>query len=106
MDLPRLSTSVRRITVLNRDESGRFVPVVVYAKKRKKRSQTTALKPIERLARRIAKANSAAAASYLASHEKANKKRRDGWLRDMQLNFVRAGRRGLKKLDPVRILPL
>jgi hypothetical protein len=104
MDLPRLSSSVRRITVLNRDESGNVVPVVVYAKKRKKSKQTEALKPIERLARRVAEANSAAAATYLASHQKANKKRRNGWVRDMQLNFVRAGRKGLKKLDPVRIL--
>jgi len=106
MDLPRLNASVRRITVLNRDESGNVVPVVVYARKRKKGRQTEALKPIERLARRIAEANSAAAASYLASHEKANNRRRDGWMRDTQLNFARAGRKGLEKLDPVRILSL
>jgi hypothetical protein len=103
MDLPRLSRTVRRITILNRDESGDIVPVVVFDRGRKKKGDTRALKPIERLTRKWAEAGSTVAAQYLSRHKKANRKRRNGWMRDLNVNLVQAGRKGLRKVDPVRL---
>lgn len=103
MDLPRLSRTVRRITILNRDDAGNIVPVVVFDKARKKKSGARALKPVERLARRVVEASSIATAQYLKAHKKANRKRKNGWMRDLNLNVVQAGRKGLRKLDPGRL---
>src|SRR5262245_32059885 len=103
MDLPRLGRTVRRITILNRDDAGNVVPVVVFDKRRKKKSGTRALKPIERLARQFVEASSSATTRYLKAHKKANRKRKNGWMRDLNLNVVQAGRKGLRKLDPGRL---
>lgn len=104
MDLPRLSRTVRRITILNKDEAGNVVPVVVFDKGRKKKQGTRALKQAERVARGWAEAASDATSVYLRAHKKANRKRRDGWLRDLNISLMQAGRKGLKKLDPSRLL--
>ena len=104
MDLPRFRPTVRRITILNRDETGQIVPVVVFDKARRKKKGTRALRPAERLARRLVEASAIVADNYLGTHKKANKKRRDGWLRDMNVNVIRAGRKGWKKLDPASLI--
>ncbi len=103
MDLPRLSRTVQRVTILSRDDAGNIVPVVVFDKGRKKKRGSRALKPIERVARRLAEATTSATAKYLRAHKKANRKRRNGWVRDMNLNVVQAARRGLKKVEPGRL---
>jgi hypothetical protein len=101
MDLPRLSTSVRRITILTRDESGAVVPVVVFNRSKRKKKGTRGLRSAERIARHLAEASSEATSRYLADHRKSNRKRRDGWLRDLNLNLVQSGRKGWKKVDPL-----
>ena len=104
MDLPRLSRRIKRITVLTQDENGNTVPVVIFDKGRKKKKSTKALKPLEALARRIVDAGNIASSRYLRRHKKANRKRRDGWVRDLNRNVVDAGRKGMKKLDPSRLI--
>jgi hypothetical protein len=107
MDLPRLSRSVRRVTVLSRDDSGKIVPVIVYdGRRRKKKKGSRMLKPVERMVRQMARANDAAAADYLRRHKKTNRKRRDGWLRDAHVNLLRAGQKGAKKIEPGKLLTL
>lgn len=99
MDIPGVSKSIRRIYVLQRDPSGKIVPLVVYRRPRSKKKGTRAFKPFERATRRIMKAQRNAADSYLSRHDKSNTKRRDGWVRDLPVNVVRAGekvRRALK----------
>jgi len=49
MDLPRLSKQIRKITVFERDAAGSLRPVVVFRRRRGKKKQTRALKPVERL---------------------------------------------------------
>jgi hypothetical protein len=104
MDLPRLSRRVKRITVLTQDENGNTVPVVIFDKKRKKKKSTKALKPLESFARGVVDASNVTASAYLSRHKKANRKRRDGWVRDLNHNVIDAGRKGMKKLDPTRLI--
>jgi hypothetical protein len=106
MDLTGAGRSIRRITILSRDDSGQIVPVVVYERKRKRRKGTWALRPLERLTRRWAEANLTASERYVRDHNEANVKRRDGWFRDLNRNLLRANRKGLKKLDLGRLVAL
>jgi hypothetical protein len=104
MDMPRLSKSVRRVTVLQKDGAGAVTPVVVYKRGRRKNKTSRAFKPVEKIARSLAQANDSVAGTYLRRHKKSNRKRRDGWVRDMPVNVLRAARQGVKKVEPTRFL--
>jgi hypothetical protein len=77
---------------------------VLFDRKRKKKKQTKGLKPVERLVRTVADANDAFGSSYAKRHRRSNRKRRDGWLRDMVGNFSKAGNKARKELEVSRIL--
>lgn len=104
MDLTDAGRSIRRITILDRDDSGQVVPLVVFERGRKKKKGTRALRPLERLTRRWAEASNIASERYVRDHREANLKRRDGWIRKFHRNVFRANRKGLKKLDPARLV--
>ena len=102
----KLPKSVKRITILKDssskgegDGSSDTSTAVVIKPKRKKRKHSKGLiKSWERLARRSADANQRAYDDYASRHERSNRKRRDGWLRDYSYNWMRAQREGGKKL--------
>lgn len=106
MDMPRLSKSVRRITILTRDAAGGFSPVVLFKKGRKKKKSTALIRPVERLTRSLAEASDTATSNYLRRHKKANRKRRDGWVRDFPSNLVRAASKGAREIRPADLLGL
>ena len=98
MDMPRLSKSVRRVTVLHKDGNGAVSPVVVFSRDRKKKKQTAYIKPFEQFGRALVEMSDAATSDYLRRHKKSNRKHRDGWIRDAATNVVRANAKGAKKL--------
>jgi hypothetical protein len=104
MDLPRLSKQVRKITVFDREASGSLRPVVVFSRRRKKKKQTNALRPMERLVRTVSDGSDAFANNYARRHRKSSRKRRDGWLRDLPLNLSRSATKGLREYDLARLL--
>jgi hypothetical protein len=104
MDLPRLSKQIRTITVFERDAAGSLRPVVVFDRKRKKKKQTRALRPVERLVRTISDGSDQFARTYARRHRKSNRKARNGWLRDLPLNVSRSAVKGLKEYDLVRLV--
>jgi len=107
MDIPRLSKSVRKVTMLQRDELGSLRPVVLFKRGRKKKKKSTAMvKPFEQGARTLARASDAATSTYLRRHRKSNRKRRDGWVGDAPTNMVRAGTKALRKVRPAQFLGL
>lgn len=106
MDMPRLSKSVKRITVMQRDANGNVSPVIVFKRKRSKKSGTQLLRPMERVMRSMAETSDAATGTYLRAHKKSNRKRKDGWVQDLPSNFVKAGRKGVKQLRPAALLGL
>jgi Family of unknown function (DUF6312) len=106
MDMSRLTKSVRQITVLQRDGSGALSPVVVFKRRRSKKKSTRLLRPLEKSTRSIAEATDAFTGSYLKRHKRSNRKHRDGWLRDVPGNNVKATRKALKKIRPASFLGL
>ena len=99
----RVSPGVRRIVLLGKDASGQVQPTVLYeASRTKKKRQTRILKPLESFVRRGADALAAGAEVYVVKHRKSNRKKRDGWMRDMTGNALGAARKGGKRLKMTR----
>jgi hypothetical protein len=98
MEMHRLPPSIRRVTVLAMDADGAVMSRTVYEKRGQKRKVSPALRPLERAIRRVARANDAATSSYVARHERSTAKKRDGWLRDLTWNVLKAEKTGVKKL--------
>ena len=100
----RLSKSVRSIVVLKQDSSGATVPVRIYEKSSgRRRRGSRILRPIETAARQLADATAQYSQSYADRHRNSNRKRRDGWLRDLSINVARAANKGAKKIRITRI---
>jgi hypothetical protein len=102
MDIPRVSSSVRRITVLEKDASGHLRPVMVYKRGTSKKKGTWPIRYFERLTRRVVDAQTKAEQSYLSRHDRSNRKK-DGWARDLPVNVIRASQKGTKALKLDRL---
>jgi hypothetical protein len=98
MQALRLGKNVRRVTVLDRDASGATTATVVFQGKKGKRKQTQAFRPLEQIVRRMADAQAELGNEYVARHNRSNRKKRDGWIRDLSLNLARSSRKGAKRL--------
>ena len=98
--------SVRRITVLHKSADGTVDAETIYRRSgssgRRKTSQL--FRPAERVARRLADAQSRFAQSYLDRHNRSNRKRRDGWIGDYPSNVLRASRKGVRALRLRRLV--
>lgn len=106
MEPIRPKKSVHAIIAFRKDEQGRTVPVTLWeSPSRKRRKGSPPFRPAEKLARRWAEAQRAAAEGYLARHERSNEKKKDGWARDLAYNLAKASDKGRKKLKVLR-LPL
>lgn len=104
MDMPHVRATVRKITIFDRDAAGSLRPVVIYNRRKKKKKQTKGLRPVERIVRTMADANDAIASTYVKRHKRSNRKRKDGWLRDVVVNLSKAGDKGRKELTDSRVL--
>jgi len=103
MDATNFSKAVRRITVLRADASGEITPIEVFRRKATRKKGTRILGPVERATRQVAEAHARAASSYLGRHASSNAKRKDGWLRDLNVNLMRATRKGSKAIKVNRL---
>jgi Family of unknown function (DUF6312) len=102
----RFGDAVQRVIQLTRDESGRTTPVVLFERERDgRRKGTRLLRPFEKAVHQMARSDERRAAKYLARHERSNRKRKDGWVRDFNVNVVRAFRAGEKPLRWTRWMP-
>lgn len=106
MDMPRLSKSIRRVTVLQKDGTGAVSPVVIFRRDGKKKKQTSYLKPFEQFGRSLVQMSDATTSDYLRRHKKSNRKHRDGWIQDGAINLVRANAKGAKKLRVSQFLDM
>ena len=98
MQVLNLGRSVRKVSLVKLDGSGVVVLHRGKKSRKKKKKQSWELKPFERASRRFSDANLAAAKSYSKRHRKSNRKKRDGWLRDMPGNMAKASWKGWKEL--------
>ncbi len=58
----------------------------------RRRKQAKILKPLERGMRKLIRRQLGVAQIYLARHERSNRRKRDGWLKDLPRNVFRAVR--------------
>jgi Family of unknown function (DUF6312) len=98
---------ISRITVINR--SGESADAVtVYRQPRKRRRTSAIVKPIERATRQLIRAQVVFGQEALRRHDRANRRRRDGWLVDAPVTVIESGRKAYneaRKGLPFRILP-
>lgn len=89
--------NARRIVRLHRHD-GVVIPETIYVTRRSKRKRSRGLRGIEKLVHDFTDASAAFSGNYLRRHRRANRKKRDGWLRDLDRNLVLAARRGRRRL--------
>lgn len=95
----RFTDAVRRVTQLVPDGTGHMTPVVIFERtKDGPRKGSRFVRPIEKAVHRWARSEQARAAKYLERHERSNAKRRDGWVRDLNINTLKAIEAGAKPL--------
>ena len=96
----QLPKAIRRITILKAPAQltlgGSLGRIEVKRKRKRKKQSKGLVRILERAARRSAKSEAKTADIYLGRHRRSNKKRRDGWLRDLGYNMMRARRKGSK----------
>ena len=100
----KLPKAIKRITVLKAGPDGSTSPVQVYRPKKKRKKQSKGLRVLERWTRRNAKASQTYADVYAARHKRSNRKRRDGWMRDLGYNLLKANAKSQKKMHLANLL--
>jgi len=81
------------------------VRVVVFrknGKSKKKRSRGT--KQVEQGVRRLVDTNGTLMNTYVKKHKRSNRKKRDGWIKDIPINVFKAQKKGFKKIKPLKVL--
>ena len=95
----RLDPVVERITILKKDpQTGRLRPSAVYRNDRGKKRNSKRLRPFEKFVRRIGRAQARAASVYNERHDRSNRKKKNGWLRDLVGNMAKAHKQAWKVL--------
>jgi len=87
--------SVRRVIAFEPD--GGTVTLHT-AKKKKRKKQSRWLKPLEKGQRRLTRAILTGAGEYKLRHDRSNRKKKDGWMRDIDKNLSKSARKGGKKI--------
>ncbi|MFM7546310.1 MAG: hypothetical protein ACKO3I_07365 [Synechococcales cyanobacterium] len=87
--------SLKRVVVLRSEDSYDGHVDTIFGREKKKRrkkrkKQSKFLSPLEKIVRRAAKNQVKASDSYLERHEKSNRKKRNGWIRDYNKNASKA----------------
>jgi len=95
----RFPASVRRVVRLTPHAAGTVASEVLFERPRSgPKRGSRILRPFEKMVHRWAKAERARTTKYLERHERSNAKRKDGWVRDLNVNVLRAAKSGAKPL--------
>ena len=98
---------IRRVTVIQRSE-GTPTAVTVYRKPRRRQRGSVLTRPLERAARRLIRAQIIFGQEALRRHDRANRRRREGWLVEGPATIIESGRKAYneaRKAVPFRLLP-
>jgi hypothetical protein len=99
---------MRRVTVIQRTEHSPTA-ITVYRKGRRRRRVSVMTRPLERAARRLIRAQITFGQEALRRHDRANRRRRDGWLVEAPAIIIQSGRKAyneeVRKAVPFRLLP-
>ncbi|MBI1241452.1 MAG: hypothetical protein GC195_07870 [Nostoc sp. RI_552] len=93
---------LKRVVVLRSDDSFGGEPDLIYGqkqkRKKKRKKQSKSLSPLEKMVRNMAKKQAKASQTYLDRHEESNKKKKNGWIRDLDKNVNKS----LSKLGGIK----
>ncbi len=83
---------IKSVTVLQSEEDFGGEPETLYGKsagkrKKKKKKQAKALRPAEKMIFSMAKKYDKASKEYRDRHEKSNRKKKNGWIKDLAKNY-------------------
>ena len=82
-------------------------PLVIKGKKKKRRGKgTRATRFFEKLAMGQARANIRGGQEYIYRHRRSNRKKKNGWLRDLGENLMRGNKKGRKAFRLSRALSM
>ena len=86
---------IKSVTVLQSDEDFGGVPETLYGsspgkRKKKKKKQARVLKPYEKMIFSVAKKYDKASKEYRDRHEKSNRKKKNGWIKDFAKNYSKS----------------
>lgn len=99
MDTLRMSKAVRKVIMLRPGSSGAPELTVLYQQQGKKKKQTRVLRPLERVARHLTRAQRDYWNTMAEEHDRANEKKRDGWARDKSATSSRHPGKGRSSLE-------
>jgi hypothetical protein len=71
--------------------------IEIKSKGRKRKKQSKGFKFLEKLTRRSMRASGSIYDQYLKRHNRSNRKKKDGWLKDLNKNTFKAIRKGRKR---------
>lgn len=100
---------LKRVVVLRREDSDGDYADTIFGKRgkkrRKRKKQSKFLSPWEKTVRRAAKRQVKASNIYLDRHERSNRKKKNGWIRDLNKNVSKSlsklgGVYSLYKINP------
>jgi len=97
-EIMRFGKGVRSVTILSRDATGQVSPTTVYERSTKKKKGSRMLKPVESFVRRATDSAATGAERYIVRHKKSSAKRKDGWLREMPANLIKAFSKGSRRM--------
>jgi hypothetical protein len=104
MELTRMRKSVRSVTKVQADKSGAVTSTRLYERDRKNKKQRKGVKEAGKGLRRVHNAVRTMEDQYIDRHNRSNRKKRDGWAKDLPTNMVKATRKGLKKVKPSKFM--
>ena len=90
-------SGLRSALLLRTEPDGLATTAVVY-EKRSKRRVSKRWRGLDKAIRRLSDSRRTAADSFLQRHERSNRKKKNGGLRDLVKNTLKAQRKGRKKL--------
>lgn len=88
---------LKSAVILRTGPDGLTTSTVVFKKERSRRTSKR-WRTVEKLIRRISKAQQTTANEFVARHERSNLKKKNGGVRDLLKNVSKSGRKGRKKL--------
>lgn len=90
---------VKRIVIPRSTQlaAGNGTVIEIKGKKRKQKKQSKGVKFLEKIARRSARSGGSIYDQYLKRHRRSNRKKKDGWLKDLSKNTFNAVRKGRKR---------
>ena len=93
-----MGSIVQRITIIDKDSNGNIRTETLY-KKNSGRKESGWARPLIKAQRRSLKASQVYVNELLSRNERSGQKKKDGWLKDMGANNMKAARKAYRKLS-------